>query len=56
MLGDEAPGFDSPQPLADAEVRQELLLGAGQAEGGRGRAELVGFLAVHDPGLGVREQ
>ena len=50
-----APASD-PQPLADAKVRQELLLGAAEAERGRGRAELVGLLPVDDPGLGVREQ
>ena len=56
VLADEAPGLDPPQALADAEVRQELLLGACQAEGGSGLPEMVELLPVHDPRLGVREQ
>ena len=55
----------TPQPDAGAAAGLAVLfnpadpataLGAGQAEGGRGRPELVGLLPVHDPGLGVREQ
>ncbi|MPM52998.1 hypothetical protein SDC9_99762 [bioreactor metagenome] len=56
VLADKAPGLDPPQALADAKVRQELLLRPGQTERGRGRPELVGLLPVHDPSLGIRKQ
>jgi hypothetical protein len=53
VLADEGAILDPPQPLASSEGGQELPLGAGKPEGIRGRAKLIGFLPLDDPGLCV---
>ncbi len=56
MLADEGAVPDAPEALTDAQSWQELLLGAGQAEGAGGHAELVGFLPVDNPGLRICQE
>lgn len=56
VLDQEGSFVDPPQGLPDAQAGQQGLLGAGEAEGLGGGADLVGLLAVDDAAFGVGEQ
>jgi len=56
VADDEGALADLPEGDAAVERGQQLGFGAGEAEGVAGPVELVGGLAVDDPGLGVGEE
>lgn len=56
MLADERAILDAPEPLSHAEPRQQPLFCASEPERSSGDAELVGFLSVDDPRLGIGQQ
>ena len=56
VADDEGALADLPERDPAIERRQEFGFGAGESEGVAGPVELVGGLAVDDPGFGVGEE